>query len=262
MFIVHSSSYSLQSAFFFFGLQSTFFFFNLQPTFFFFDLQSTFFFSVYNLHFFFGLQSTFFWGTRWLIIRLSASALESHYGITPFSSIDSSLAPPCLTVLNPDKQDKEEFNILWGLACLIIRLQTYWEFNNLWRLAWVRFSGEQTYCCLGVINCTLLFTIVDPHWFTSTPKSLIIVDRIFIMTISIRHVSAELHYTSFGSLHSPHRLRMHTSVLLQALVCTSVITLETFTWQHCSALKDRWGKVWHLCSPPSSESRVVYPWQL
>ena len=82
---------------------------------------------------------------------------------TPFSGIDSSLAR--LTVPNLDKQDKEGFNILWGLACWIIRLQTYWEFNNLWCLARDRLSGYK-HPQLGALNCTVLFTTVNPHWFT------------------------------------------------------------------------------------------------
>ena len=82
---------------------------------------------------------------------------------TPFSGIDSSLAR--LTVPNLDKQDKEGFNILWGLACWIIRLQTYWEFNNLWCLARVRLSGYK-HPRLGALNCTVLFTTLNPHWFT------------------------------------------------------------------------------------------------
>ena len=72
--------------------------------------------------------------------------------------MNSSLALPWLTVLYSDKQEKEGFNILQGLACWNIRLQRYWEFNNLWRLPWIRLSGQRTYSRLGAINYNLLFT--------------------------------------------------------------------------------------------------------
>ena len=72
---------------------------------------------------------------------------------------NSSLAPPWLTVSNPDKQDKEGFNIL-GLTCWIIRLQKYYEFNNLRRLAFVRLSGYK-HTLTREHWTLLLFTIVN-----------------------------------------------------------------------------------------------------
>ena len=49
-------------------------------------------------------------GTRWLITLLSTSVWSTFR--PAFFGIDSSLASPWLTVLSPDKQDKEGLNIL------------------------------------------------------------------------------------------------------------------------------------------------------